>query len=115
MGGRLENKRSESSLVVCQPLLEGAGLGVELHGQLHIAVWLQGIETEHVGQLLRPREAKFLVLLWGDLQRELRKKKRAESAGAFPLQHAGELKRTALIYTGEEGSVAQQIYIVKFV
>ena len=114
LGGRQENKRSESSLVLCQPLLEGAGLGVEFHGQLHTAVWLQGIETEHVGQLLCSREAKFLVLLWGDLQREL-SKNRAESAGAFLLHHAGKLKRTALIYTGEGRSAAQQVYLVTFV
>lgn len=64
LGGRGGREGSEGSLIVCHPLMEGAGLGVEFHGQVNVAVWLKGIETEHSGQFLVPRGATFLVLLW---------------------------------------------------
>lgn len=73
-GGRGGRGGSEGSLVVPHPLLEGASLGVELHGQGHVAVWLQGIETEHGSHLLDPREVLLLVLLRGHLPTEVGKK-----------------------------------------
>lgn len=49
--------------VLLQPLIQCPGLGVEPQGQFDVPVGFQGIETEHVGQVLGAREAKLLIVL----------------------------------------------------
>lgn len=56
--------------VLLQPLLQRPGLGVEPQGQFNVAVGFQGIETEHVGQVLGTGEAKLLEVLGGGLEAE---------------------------------------------
>lgn len=56
--------------VLLQPLIQCPGLGVEPQGQFDVPVGFQGIETEHVGQVLGAREAKLLVVLRGCLEVE---------------------------------------------
>lgn len=53
--------------MLLQPLVQRPGLWVEPQCQLDVAVWLQGIEAEHVGQVLGAREATLLVVLRGGL------------------------------------------------
>lgn len=56
--------------VLLQPLVQRLGFGVESQGQINVPVRLQGIETEHVGQVLSPLETKLLVLLRNGLETE---------------------------------------------
>lgn len=65
--------RSQSSkvpFVLLQPLVQRPGLGVKPQGQFDVAVGFQGIETEHVGQVLGTREATLLILLRSCLEAE---------------------------------------------
>lgn len=54
--------------MLLQPLIQCPGLGVEPQGQFDVPVGFQGIETEHVGQVLGAREGKLLVVLRGYLE-----------------------------------------------
>lgn len=56
--------------VLLQPLIQCPGLGIEPQGQFDVPVRFQGIETEHVGQVLGTREAKLLIVLRGCLEVE---------------------------------------------
>ena len=56
--------------VLLQPLIQRPGLGVEPQCQFNVPIGFQGIETEHVGQVLSPREAKLLILLRCRLEAE---------------------------------------------
>lgn len=56
--------------VLLQPLVQCLGFGVESQGQINVPVRFQGIETEHVGQVLSPLETKLLVFLRSCLETE---------------------------------------------
>lgn len=56
--------------VLLQPLIQRPGFGVEPHRQFDVPAGFQGIETEHVGQVLSLREVKLLILLRGCLEAE---------------------------------------------
>lgn len=60
----------EVPFVLLQPLIQRPGLRVEPQGQFNVAVGFQGIETEHVGQVLGARKAELLVVLRGCLEAE---------------------------------------------
>lgn len=60
----------EVPFVLLQPLIQRPGLWVEPQGQFDVAVGFQGVETEHVGQVLGAWEAKLLVVLRGCLEAE---------------------------------------------
>ena len=60
----------EVPFVLLQPLVQCPGLGVEPQAQFDVAVGFQGIETEHVGQVLGAGEAKLLVVLGAYLEAE---------------------------------------------
>lgn len=51
--------------MLLQPLIQRPGLGVEPQSQFNVAVWFQGKETEHFGQVLGTREAEPLVVPQG--------------------------------------------------
>lgn len=56
--------------VLLQPLVQCLGFGVESQGQINVPVRFQGIETEHVGQVLSPLETKLLVFFRSCLETE---------------------------------------------
>lgn len=56
--------------MLLQPLIQRPGLGVEPQSQFNVAVWFQGKETEHFGQVLGAKEAEPLVVPRGCLEAE---------------------------------------------